>query len=245
MRAKDLMCAKAKDGILLIEGLKDYHLRVLGATMPCSSHGTDTVNSFYLTPIKDQKGLVSVHVCAANHAKVACFFLNVDFSGQEPIIDLENQWLPQADRLGQVYDRGIEVMIESILFSSRLCFDSRLPENYVAGDVLCRYLIGEISAEDVHQAVTNLADEISARAKLPELEESVKRYQTELETVTADRDEFKHVIHEKTQKLDLMADFTNHLRDLVKQLEKSLASKWFLSKKDKQLLESLNQVSWR
>jgi hypothetical protein len=127
-----------------------------------------------------------------------------------PFVDLKEPWVPFKGRLGQAHRFGIEVMIRGKVYTtvdvSGLPPDHswmRYKRDYCVpdGNIVCKYLVGEVDADAVIAAATKHEEEVSASERLPELERELARTRQQLEEVSKDRrrlsDRYTEVLGER------------------------------------------------
>lgn len=115
-------------------------------------------------------------------------------------IDLENHWVPVPGRLGQaLFDGGaacIQVAIGSDVYTTNPDRVGKSGYRYVPdANLLCRYLVGEATAEEVEAAASAHIEEQNAREQVPKLGQLVRErdrkiadLQGELATMIRERD---------------------------------------------------------
>ena len=169
-------------------------IRLLGSTFPTSvqADGHSTGHpQVTLYPEKGQNGLVAVAVVISHNPKAMAHFisafLEVTWKNKDgndyPFVDLDKPWI-SADRVGQTTSHDIEVMLPG---GKRFCtYDhfgwkhnegKNLPTCVPDGDLLCRYLWGTAHASDVLHAAVQHKLEPTAKKRVEELTNEVRRFQ--------------------------------------------------------------------
>jgi hypothetical protein len=173
----------------LIERTSNGRLVVLGATMPVSTPFGEAVDSFAIRRT-DEKGLIALQKFGPEPYQA---FISVDWSKAKPI-ELETLWIPQDDRLGQIVNNHIVVLTPSIVYSTKKWASSSYKQLlcYVPdGELLCRFLIGLATEEDVEAAIQervrqeNLAEEVDWLRR--DNRKLVDEYQKQLDFGEAER----------------------------------------------------------
>lgn len=144
---------------------------VYGATMPMSCRPMDAhdrgIENFTLYPEVGKDGIVAVCISSFNGSGKNTYtswqpnFLKVSWNEGKLSVDLETAWVA-IECIGQVTKYGIEVEIDG----------KRLKTPTVDGNLLCRYLWGTASKEDVLSTVAAKAEELSAVERLKEFKKS-------------------------------------------------------------------------
>lgn len=180
MKACFVLCAtsSADKGTIILEGINTDMFLMLGSSLPASvSPDRYTyVNSLTIAVERGKKGVMAVRVTTARFDKKYTnyigFLLPVEWKGDDPrpFVDLEHPFVPRGDRLGQVVDDHLEVVIDGKTFTTNEHAERDEPGKvYIPdGNLLCKYLVGDVDAEEVKAAATECAEEEAARKKLPE-----------------------------------------------------------------------------
>lgn len=190
MKASDRIAAERHGDSLSVSGKWETSVAVLGASVPTSAgQSNDLMTSFYVSPNRTKKGVVAIRMFAPGQGKHSYavsgeFLVTTGWKDGEPYINLDEAWTPLSGRLGQVSSRGISVEIFGVVFCSQKPYqssDSKAVSAFcvVPGDVICRYLAGDIEAHEVLEAVTKRQEEEQARLRLPEFEERLAAVQAD------------------------------------------------------------------
>jgi len=194
-RIKTFMNAKSNEqGVILLMGDGDDRIELLGSTIPTSLDGKQKgkETSFSLSVPKGSNGLIAVIGSGPNaKIRICGFFLEVvwDKEASLPNINLENQWVPtDPTRMPQIVGEHIEVLVDRQIFSSELRFKDNKKHRYVSGDVICRFVMGEISVEELELSATALVEQESLKAKVKRSEEELKNLQAQKVLLLKQRD---------------------------------------------------------
>ncbi|MFC1598578.1 hypothetical protein ACFL2U_01010 [Patescibacteria group bacterium] len=198
MRPKEVMWAKTEvEGsrpVIMLGGVKDDDLVVLGATMQTSVEIGMLVNSLVIVPEKGKLGLIALTVVSSRFEKKNYtkhhFFLKVDYTGDEPKVDLEHPWIPPADKLAQIYRKSFKIdngsggygwpeltCIETTIDGHRFISVKRAAwedASYVDGNLLCLYLIGKISPVEILAKAREFEEEEALEDQVARLEKENK-----------------------------------------------------------------------
>ncbi len=175
------------------------HVRFFGSTMPASISPTNdygTTNQMTLYPEHGKDGIVAIVVVISErdskgrtNSDFISAFLKVSWKEKEgqkyPFIDLDDPWV-SADRIGQVTNDGVEVMLKN---DKRFCtYDhfrwdhnkgKNLPGYVQDGNLLCRYLWGTAHAADVLHAAVQKKLEPLATERVEQVTNKNRRLQNE------------------------------------------------------------------
>lgn len=191
-------------GTVMVTGRGTDTITILGASMPVSVRLGATVNTFALVPPTDG-GMVALRVHSSRwssskkwHQETYSFFLSVaDERGEGSDIDLEHLWGPQSDRLGQIEGSYLEAQIGNDLFTTRPQeywdqYPTSMRRHYVPdGNVICRYLTGGIGADALRAAATTHEEEVTAKERLPEVEQELGEVRLKLAATECEAVEFQ------------------------------------------------------
>ena len=173
-------------GVILVQGFASTHVTVLGSNLPVSTGSRQDVSQFSLVVTKGQKGVVAVRATTTRHNKKGqaesfAFLIPVrwDEGSEKPHVGLVDPFVPDPDRLGQASYDGLEVRSGDEVF---VTWNPNPTEesNYrrvTDGNLLCRFLVGEATLDEVRAAADDLVAEESARARLMELEKQVEAWE--------------------------------------------------------------------
>lgn len=151
-------------------------IAVLGATFPVSvgSRGYKGRHlEITLAPRKGQKGLIAITLDASGHQSIEMIF-EVDYTGNEPHVNLDTTWSPSAYRLGQIDGDDIKVLINGEWH--RTDYHNNSEDNAVIvpdGNILLQYLYGDIARTKVEEAATMMTGN-KARERVARLEKDLE-----------------------------------------------------------------------
>lgn len=195
MRPKDALYTKwsdAKDSVW-IGGAGSYQVSLLGSNLTSSvllcEHSR--MEGFVLAIPKGKKGVAAVRAFLLDVRKgggvvETNFFVNVDNSGEEPDVDLNEVWVPSGLRMGHINGYGyIEVLIDDERFTTDKAEYThgkhKEPNTYtVDGNTLVRYLVGDIEADEVRATANVHIREKLASEQLPGLLKIIDDLKTKL-----------------------------------------------------------------
>jgi hypothetical protein len=256
MNAAAVVSAMTKGRVICLSGDGYNRIRVLGSTVALSTY--EETNMVYLTVPDDHLGVIAINVKVEkfDHKDRATsytkgFFLSVSNKGGEAYIEIKKSWMPPAGILPSIQHisggwYGIRVEIEDQVFMSRprVPFMPEKSVRYVNGDVLCRYFAGEIKAEDVGMAATEIEAELSAREQLPllqrqveELTAALKRWNEAYEKKDGESLDAWGLYRTTCQMLERRQQFCQKQGEIIKQLRaviirlSTLVERVFWSKK--------------
>ena len=198
MKMSDLLGATVKDGVVLIDAIDpSTRIRVHGSTMPLSLKGPEHVMSFSATQDatrQEPRGVVAVWVWNLDgRGEVVSGFIEFDWTKDKPAM-LDATWVPSKGRLGQVFYNHLDVVTADNVFTTEKPGPTarRNGENFCYvpdGNLLCRFLIGLASEDDLNAAAVEreieVAAEIALRAELERnstLAMEIRRWTDELQT---------------------------------------------------------------
>lgn len=171
MRPRDLFTATvspAGDAVLLT-CLHAGKLQVLGGSVPIAGKHQHNLTSVAIVPQAGTPGVVAVaafsNMGPHKGGEWFGFLLAVEMGADgKPHIDLDTPFIPSAERLGSADSTGVQVEIGDTGFTSfEYAKWTRNTRHVPDADLLCRYLVGQASADDVQAAAEATAAEISAR----------------------------------------------------------------------------------
>ena len=183
-----------KKSVLLSAGPAFDQIEFLGASVPASVSPGSKVSFLTLGNVvsTDEDGVVAIVLhtergSGKNSQRHSVpFFLSVSQKDGQPYIDLEEYWVSSADRPGQIvceygYESWLEVRINGEVFSTRDPINKYEPaklrhvNRYVPDvNLLCKYLAGDVGAEEVKEAAERGDAEVAAKLKPPVDEEKEK-----------------------------------------------------------------------
>lgn len=171
MRASQVLLASSSaDQGTVVLTRKSGNMIVVGTSVPITVRpGGNGVHSFGVCPQKDKSGVVAVSV-RVDRGKHDCdwldFMLPVSWKDDKPFVNLEDVWIPSADRLGQVVEQHINLCVEDQWFTTYE-YGAESQTRYLPDpNLACRYLVGDATAEDVIAAAEEARAEASVRDQL-------------------------------------------------------------------------------
>jgi len=162
MKASDLIATRFRpEGVVLLEAKQCRLFTLLGTTFTASvPTGTCGINSFSLVLPEKTDGLLALCITDEQNRQFG-FLLTANggnpevFGSTFPKVELNHTWVPLADRLGQVVDGALEVIIDGERFTTDPDRGSESGYKHVPdGDVVCRYLLGKVGKDTVTAIVT-------------------------------------------------------------------------------------------
>lgn len=187
-RASNRLVAK-NDGnaITVVCQYSGNKMKIGGSSLLISAQPNDSVTFFSVkVPEKGKQGIVALNIehlegsgkneswCRESHILAV---YNPIEAGKNPYIDLDGIWVPPcADRLMQInYWGKLEVKIDGIVYTTeKPCENSETSDCYVPdANLLCKYVLGIVSAKEVKAHAESYVQEISAKKKLPKLEQEL------------------------------------------------------------------------
>lgn len=203
MYAKECLIAFQVEGnqeTVKVVGLQNRRIVVHGASctvsVPVATESTERMecNSFTITLGGDEHGAIALTVLNAVSVKSSYqevgFLLSVKRNEDGLIwVDLENEFIPGHDRIGGISDHILKVKIGDQWFSEFTPNEFKRTKNtqFVDGNLLCRYLAGLATADDVMAAATKAEEEINASNRIENLEKQVKGLTESLRAERSDR----------------------------------------------------------
>lgn len=190
MNADTYIKARALGDAITLVPKTVYGLVVIGSSCPMSAFPGQRVDTVSVTPDKDEGGdVVAVVVPPHLHVPFArCFLLRVFVEEGRAHVELDELFVPKADRsCGAGGDSGISVVIgeEHFLVPMTWLLPAQLaklrqqyrllPSN--KADLLCRYIVGKATKEEVIEVADKLTAETNA---VNELLEKVSCLEAEL-----------------------------------------------------------------
>lgn len=179
---KDLFTAKVSNGSdpTIVLTSSQGNITLIGSSVPVSCRPGDNVASLTITPWMTRPGVVAVTVFDRGRGRGVAdwvsYLLVVGFSGEIPRINLETVFECKGDRLGQAHKGAfIEVLINNDWYHSLDVVKYPIPKrsgHYVPDpNLLCRYLVGDASADEVKAATQKHTEE---QMELEQLREQLK-----------------------------------------------------------------------
>lgn len=182
---------------------------VIGASVPMTVNvGASNIHSFGVCPDKDKQGVVAVSI-RIDKGKRDCEWLDfmlpvLCWKEGKPFVDLDNVWIPSADRRGQAVSQHINLCIDDEWFTTstyRGQYSKEKDMRYVPDPNLAlRYLVGDATAQEVIAAAEEAKAEASAQEQLKAVQEELKLLQEQkeslertCETLYADNEQLKRL----------------------------------------------------
>ncbi|MDO8584958.1 MAG: hypothetical protein Q7R85_02440 [bacterium] len=162
MRPKDLLVASydsVKKTAVITPIPPEGWITVCGASCRMNVETGEGIHALVVVPEEGSKDVIALVVSYLppigkyGHREDQCFFIEVTGGVDKPV-DLEDVWIPPADRLATVTDSSVMVEIEGVRYIGH-----RYPNcggassgYYVGPNLLCKYLAGKVTAEEVKAA---------------------------------------------------------------------------------------------
>ncbi len=198
MKPMEVLVAKSSGKTLLVNGRDDDLIYVIGASVPTSVLPGRFVSSFGLQLWGSEIGVVALSVCTKRfhdrkNGAMFPFLLVIRPDGGDVVrIDLEEQWVPTE--FTQVHTYHLEVQIGDEWFSSSKSYPgiTRHARHVPDANLLCRYLVGTATADEVRAAAEEAVAEASREKRIVELEAQVKQLE-----------EIRRIMEEHIQELNV------------------------------------------
>ena len=183
MRASIYLEAKAcaENGIIIVATLRHDSMSVVGASCPVSVSLGKSCNSFFISPKEEKEGIVALSIAAQESNGKQSWTRYYDFilsvrspKGGKPVIELSEFWIPPAERLPEIVEHSALVVRAGgeVFTNSRHKFPE--PTHFVPNpNLLCKFLVGEVTSDDLWAAATAHEKEMSAREMISELERTI------------------------------------------------------------------------
>jgi hypothetical protein len=204
MRPSDLLVlgkGEAEEVASIIAKGDGIRIIFAGSNLPTNA-SADAKNLISLTTAvcSNKKGIIAVGLDRFegygknSSTKTYCFFLEVNNTSGKAEVNLDDEWFPTADRLGNVSKNNFDVCIEVCindkwyttdgLYAPDCKYESlkKFGKIFVpdGGNLLCKYLVGDIPAQDVIDAACDAKRETDALAEAAELRKQVDFLKDEL-----------------------------------------------------------------
>lgn len=189
MRPSKILAAKSNGNTVSIIPIGDANYFYFGgASVPTNEIPGRFKSVHSLTLVVEKKGIVAVSVSytigKSNYN--TDFFLSLENKDGKVKVDLDDQWFPKAERLGNISDYGVvNVMIDDKWYTTDEGYklDPGKDQGSIKkgkifvpdANLLCKYLIGNIDAQAVIDAAQEVTEEKSAREQIAELEKEKKK----------------------------------------------------------------------
>ncbi|MDD4900903.1 MAG: hypothetical protein PHS62_02195 [Patescibacteria group bacterium] len=166
------------DSVFVLPDFSGAHIRLLGASCKTdiapSGNWVDSVTFF---PATGRSAIVALMVRNAEKSPGdwnRSFFLKITWREGKPWINLDEAWVSPADRPGHASEWGVTVQINDVTYSSVFSDEKRQSptRRFVRdGNLLCRYLIGDATTDEVQAAAQAFQEEQAWPAKYAALEQ--------------------------------------------------------------------------
>lgn len=183
MRPDNVLVATQNEGCILLSGVQEDQIVLVGSTMPTSLRTGTTSSMFILHPVPEQSGMVAINVISGRfgdkrYPKNFEFMLSVTWQ-DKPFVDLENQFVPAPGIYGQAVREHMEVRIDNVVYTDyeHLCGQNPKTRLVPDPDLLCRYLASQATAEEVIAAAEARTEEVSLREALKKSQEDSWHWQ--------------------------------------------------------------------
>jgi hypothetical protein len=253
MRPSSVLCAKADadQGAIVLGSVSiDDSIRFHGSSLPVSA--TPGERSSFITvaaPESGKTGIVAITVRGGPRGKNNLpsyqrdFILRVSNEDEKgPWIDLDDSWVPPADRLGQIEEhyriivRCSDEGVEKVFVSKGRHKDTR---PVVSGNLLCQFMTGQVILEQVMHEAEEVEAEESARNRVAELERSYEERGHEIAMVEGERDSLGRQLAESRDKVRTIRHEYDLLETTALRLYEAGLRQWFKSGTLKRALESV------
>lgn len=207
MRPSELLSAKVTpEGLLVLEAMGPSQIDFFGASTEASAAPNTgaLTNLTVRAPGDEGFGVVALRVRDRRGRNEVHYPLLLGMTHAEanmaepprPRIELERQAELASDALGQVTWHGIQVIIRGQCYSceasGRPAYALHVPDP----NLLCRFLAGHATEDDVRAAAEEQTAELSAREELEQLRREITRFGNipgEVRTVAEIRNAFKRI----------------------------------------------------
>jgi len=192
MRPNEWLLAVGSEGgkVSLVAKRDGVKINLVGASIPTSaSSGTNYLNSLTVAPETDKEGIIAVELDKisgsgkSRETTAVRFFLHVKNVAGKAEINLTDEWFPFADKLGHIVSNHIEVNINGEWYTTEECYDPNYKyensretgKSFVlnGGNLLCKYLAGDVDARTVIDAAEKAVEEKNALVELAELKKEL------------------------------------------------------------------------
>lgn len=99
-----------------------------------------------------------------------CFLITIDGSKEKPI-DLDGVFVPLSGRAYELNSYSFRVCVRGVMYAFETVYDGHLPSSCISMNsvLLCKYVHGDVSDDDVAQAGQELIHEKEGERKLEQL----------------------------------------------------------------------------
>lgn len=183
MKPSEIFKARVEDGRIILEIANQFvnEFRVVGCSEPMSVPDGSGTPCLVIIPNLEEGGMgvVVLHLPEKTDNKGRISYqgyawpIRITMKGNKPWLGLgEELWACSPDRLGGVVDSHVEVNIDGQWYSSGSCY--LVPKKHVPdASLICRYLVGKATKEDVLAAAHEVEEEQSAREQLPRVQDNL------------------------------------------------------------------------
>ncbi len=250
MKPSDVLAAKSSETAVLLSGFFDDRIRVIGASLTMSARPGDYTHSFTLYLSDEiEMGVValSVHTKRFGDKKYGSsipFLLAIRSRQGEAWLDLDEQWI--SPKPAYIYDgHWLEVKVGEERFSTCKPFESNLRQvRYVAdANLLCRYLVGAATADDVRAAAEETVAEVSRKERITELEAQVKRLEETRRSMEERIQELRVRVQRHCDEKAVFHQSATEWRTYAEMLRSILSKRLFLGKDLRQALREFPGTS--
>jgi len=167
------------------------HFRFYGSSLPTSARTEEpsiTTTSTFTDGIqKGKAGVIAITFgVPKSNTEGVCIPVLWPDGDQEPKVEHTKPFIPEHNRLGQIDNTGvITVVAKNCSFSTWKQKNPGDPLCVPDGNLLCRYLAGDASEEDVLAAAEAEVEEQSAREELPGLKSRIESFEQDRRAVIA------------------------------------------------------------
>ena len=170
---------------IVVSSLNEDQIRVLGSSVPISCRPGEEVNTFCIDS-NGRSGVIalSIHTHRYGDKRDGTslqFLLEVNGTN----LNLKDPWCPPADRLGQATYFGIKVKVgDKWLTTYKNEAERNADTCYIDdGNLMCKYLAGEIKASEIIAKAWVLGDGTSTQEKLKTAELELKNAREEISSL--------------------------------------------------------------
>ncbi|TAN58586.1 hypothetical protein EPN15_00575 [Patescibacteria group bacterium] len=222
-----------------MEGFEGNKIRYMGSSVAKSAPCDDEVNSVAFSLKEGDKGFIAIRafIIRPKSTDAFSFFLPVEWRGDMPFVDLESLWIPPfSDRLGALNYFGLMVEIDGIIYTTNLFDKDKEGKRYISNcNLLCKYLAGDVDADAVKSAATELIEEEEAKKRILELEERIK----DLNKLLSEKDQ---IIYKKDKLMEDYRGRADKIIDAAETLYIDVNQQWFHRPAVKKALKDIDRA---
>lgn len=210
--------ASCNGGAVRVNGFSNDLIQVIGSSIPISEGERQETNSFTIALPKEKTGLVVIRVRSTRFGKKhdidtnQYFFLGVSWKNdEEAYVDLEKQWIPLADpdKMAAIvsepgttyYEYNLQVKIGDEVFSGNEKYQEKPGKRYVDNDIICQYLIGDITVDELKEKASAAEEEIDIRQKLIQYVKDLEIINRQLGDANTIIEQTRVILQEKDQEV--------------------------------------------